>query len=301
MAPTKPSSNAKAVSAGPTSARSYRRQPQAQFKRGDDETDSSADTPEKGARAPSFGIGSRQDDFSERSWWMVDIDSSDGDSTQGATALVKRCMRAYGWNLPQTRKILSAYKQFLHLKKTLGDWDATLLSPCHFVDLMWHQHILDNFNYYHDMMLLCGHFVGHNPDGALDTEAKGKRDRFTKECLLQHFGDSYDEVVWEGGSLAVGSAIRNQAVGQHEQGNANGDQKITIRVKCQTGEGTSYKIKRSTRMSTVFDTFAERMGVCADSLRFTLDAERVGPDETPETLDLEEDDQIDVFLEQGGC
>ena len=54
-------------------------------------------------------------------------------------------------------------------------------------------------------------------------------------------------------------------------------------------------------MSTVFDTFAERMGVCADSLRFTLDAERVGPDETPDTLDLEDDDQIDVFLEQGGC
>ena len=46
------------------------------------------------------------------------------------------------------------------------------------------------------MLLLCGHFVGHNPDGGLDISAKIERDRFTRECLRQSFG-SYDTEVWD--------------------------------------------------------------------------------------------------------
>mmetsp|Transcript_33010 Transcript_33010/g.69478 ORF Transcript_33010/g.69478 Transcript_33010/m.69478 type:complete len:413 (-) Transcript_33010:151-1389(-) len=221
MAPTKPTSNAKAASASLTSARSYRRQPSAQVKReGEYDADTASDTTheheshqpssERSTETTDTIMSSRQNDFSERSWWMVDVDSYDeeGSSNQGATALVKRCMRAHDWDLAKTRKILSAYKQFLALKKTLGDWDATLLSPCLLVDQMWHQHILDNFNYYHDVMLLCGHFVGHNPDGALDLDGKVRRDRFTRECLRQHFG-SYDTDVWDGVGMIEGRVSNN--------------------------------------------------------------------------------------------
>lgn len=90
---------------------------------------------------PSSFIDSHQNDFSERGWWMVDIIiddyNSDGNSiiTQGASPLVKRCMRRHVWSLTKTRMILSAYKQFLMLKKQLEDWNATLLSPCYLVGL----------------------------------------------------------------------------------------------------------------------------------------------------------------------
>ena len=90
-------------------------------------------------------LSDRKNEFSENTWWLVDLDSQ-SQVTQGATPLVKRCMRVYGWDAPKTRKILVAYRQFLTLKKEQEDWDATVLSPCFLVDQMWHQHILDVVN-----------------------------------------------------------------------------------------------------------------------------------------------------------
>mmetsp|Transcript_14006 Transcript_14006/g.20497 ORF Transcript_14006/g.20497 Transcript_14006/m.20497 type:complete len:93 (+) Transcript_14006:167-445(+) len=77
---------------------------------------------------------------------------------------------------------------------------------------------------------------------------------------------------------------------------------ITIRVRDQTGEETFFKIKKTTKMSKVFETYAQRKGVAPNSLRFLLDGERIAADETPKTLELEDQDQIDCLLEQvGGC
>ena len=162
-----------------------------------------------GTTNPSIGIGggesscnntnkmfpARSNDFSERTWWMVDIHDSNG-TTQGATPLVVRCMRVYGWDLEKTRKILSAYKQFLALKELYKDWNASIISPSLLVDQMWHQHILDVVNYTHDMILLCGNVVGHNPDGALDTERKAKRDTTTRDALETYFANQYDKEIW---------------------------------------------------------------------------------------------------------
>jgi len=55
---------------------------------------------------------------------------------------------------------------------------------------MWHQHILDVVNYSHDMMLLCGRVVGHNPDGAMC--GKAERDLTTRAALERRF-PNYDE------------------------------------------------------------------------------------------------------------
>jgi hypothetical protein len=139
--------------------------------------------------APIF-MTPRENDFNEKTWWMVDINPIGNEETsrQGATALVKRCMRTYGWGEQKTRKVLNAYRQFIFHKKEAKDWDATIVSPCSLVDQMWHCHILDVVNYYHDMILLCGRVVGHDPDGALDHKAKQQRDKNTRDLLQQHFG-----------------------------------------------------------------------------------------------------------------
>mmetsp|Transcript_27660 Transcript_27660/g.43527 ORF Transcript_27660/g.43527 Transcript_27660/m.43527 type:complete len:99 (+) Transcript_27660:115-411(+) len=77
---------------------------------------------------------------------------------------------------------------------------------------------------------------------------------------------------------------------------------ITIRVRDQTGEETFFKIKNSTKMSKVIQTYASRKGVDSTTLRFLVDGERVKPDDTPGSLDLDDQDQIDCMLEQsGGC
>ena len=70
----------------------------------------------------------------------------------------------------------------------------------------------------------------------------------------------------------------------------------------QTGEETFFKIKKTTKMNKVFQTYANRKGVQLGSLRFLLDGERIEPDQTPKMLELDDQDQIDCMLEQsGGC
>ena len=68
----------------------------------------------------------------------------------------------------------------------------------------------------------------------------------------------------------------------------------------QTGEETFFKIKKTTKMSKVFETYANRKGVQSSSLRFLLDGERIEPDSTPKILELDDQDQIDCMLEQSG-
>lgn len=227
-------------------------------------------------------ISPRQDEFSERTWWMVDIEHNNFDeeegknstNIQGATALVKRCMRVYGWSLQKTRRILTAYRQFIILKCEHKDWDATELSPSYIIDQMWHQHILDVVNYCHDMMLLCGRVVGHNPDGSL--RGKTERDESTRNALERRF-PNYDKEIWgietnsEAGdndgkrgseeSVDIGDGVsepnnNNTTRGVHgvtrNSGTANNGQ-ITVRVKHnQTGEETPLTMNEGAKMATVF-------------------------------------------------
>mmetsp|Transcript_26864 Transcript_26864/g.43229 ORF Transcript_26864/g.43229 Transcript_26864/m.43229 type:complete len:104 (+) Transcript_26864:364-675(+) len=79
-----------------------------------------------------------------------------------------------------------------------------------------------------------------------------------------------------------------------------GSNTITIRVKEQAGEETYFKVKKTTKMSKVFDAFAQRKGVSRGALRFLLDGDRIKDDQTPEDLDLDQNDQIDCLLEQTG-
>jgi len=53
-------------------------------------------------------------------------------------------------------------------------------------------------------------------------------------------------------------------------------------------------------MTKIFEAYAQRRGLQASSLRFTLDGERIQADTTPKFMELEDNDQIDVVLEQQG-
>ena len=55
-------------------------------------------------------------------------------------------------------------------------------------------------------------------------------------------------------------------------------------------------------MDRIFDAFSKRKGVAKAALKFLIEGQRIKGDETPESLDLEDQDQIDCLLEQtGGC
>jgi len=203
-----------------------------------------------------ISISPRQNEFSESTWWMVDIEHNGEEganfkNSQGATAIVKRCMRVHGWTQEKSRRILTAYRQFLTLKKEHEDWDATGLSPSLLVDQMWHQHILDVTNYCHDMMLLCGRVVGHNPDGAGEgsrLSGKVERDKATRKALKQRF-PQYDKEIW--GVMGRGTSSearrqRNEAV--PGSGSENESRKeITFNLKDLKGAvsgGTFSEVRR---------------------------------------------------------
>ena len=53
-------------------------------------------------------------------------------------------------------------------------------------------------------------------------------------------------------------------------------------------------------MSKIFDAYAGRRGIDVVALRFMFDGKKINKDNTPKMLEMEDDDQIDVFLEAVG-
>lgn len=200
-----------------------------------------------------------------------------------------RCQREYLWNEAKCRRVLNAYRQFLELKKIFEDWDATILSPSQVVDQMWHQHLLDVTNYCHDTILLCGHVVGHNPDGALDGPAKAARTKTTRDALFEHFGFDYNKEMW---------LIPTEL---HEEERIDSKIPIELKLRDQKREIIWFKLTRYQKLSKLFNRYAKITGVAVHDLRFLFRGERIYESDTPFDLELNDRDEIDVMLAQGGC
>ncbi|THH27586.1 hypothetical protein EUX98_g6607 [Antrodiella citrinella] len=75
---------------------------------------------------------------------------------------------------------------------------------------------------------------------------------------------------------------------------------INIKVTTQTGEEVFFKIKRNTKLSKLQGAYATKVGKDVGSIRFLYDGERVQENDTPASLDMEDNDSIDVMVEQVG-
>ncbi|KAF9523326.1 ubiquitin-like protein [Crepidotus variabilis] len=87
---------------------------------------------------------------------------------------------------------------------------------------------------------------------------------------------------------------------QQEQKVEDGNQTINIRVATSNGDEVFFKIKRSTKLSKLQGAYANKVGKDVGSIRFLYDGVRVNEDDTPHTLDMEDNDTIDVMVEQVG-
>ncbi|KAL4262024.1 hypothetical protein AB1N83_005955 [Pleurotus pulmonarius] len=77
---------------------------------------------------------------------------------------------------------------------------------------------------------------------------------------------------------------------------------INIKVASSTGEEIFFKIKRSTKLSKLQGAYANKVGKDVGSIRFLYEGERINNDDTPASLDMEDNDTIDVMVQQvGGC
>jgi len=75
---------------------------------------------------------------------------------------------------------------------------------------------------------------------------------------------------------------------------------INIKVTTQTGEEVFFKIKRNTKLSKLQGAYAAKVGKDVNSIRFLYDGNRINDDDTPASLDMEDNDTIDVMVEQVG-
>lgn len=61
-----------------------------------------------------------------------------------------------------------------------------------------------------------------------------------------------------------------------------------------------FKIKKSTRMEKLMTAFCERHGKALNSVRFIFEGKRVLTSHTPQSLEIEDGDTIEVYYEQIG-
>lgn len=163
-----------------------------------------ATTAEGGLWLPS---SSTKEDKIEK-WWEVNR-KHDPPLTRGATPLVERCMRVYGWGEAFAKRTLRGYRQFMELKSVMNDWEETKLSAPIAVQQMWEQHILDNLNYTDDCFLLFGRVIGHDPDAVLNERATMDRIKTTKIAFQARYGTDLDPDVWDFGHPGHDVAIHN--------------------------------------------------------------------------------------------
>ena len=77
-------------------------------------------------------------------------------------------------------------------------------------------------------------------------------------------------------------------------------EKINLRV-CAQGHEAFFTLRKDRTFRKMFAKFAELCKLGDNALRFLFDGERINPDHTPESLEMEDGDTIDAFVEmQGG-
>ena len=215
--------------------------------------------------------------------------------------LVLRCARNLNLNEDEVFDALAAYKQFMVLKAVCKDFDATKLSPPPLVDEIWHEHILDTRGYRAFCDAAFKQFVDHDPDGVLDCGARRVRRERTLHKLKECFEDEYDRHIWT--YPLENSFKRKYAVVRDEQGPqpSTSGGSLNIRVRSASGREEYFKVMPTTPLERVFDAWSTQVGVCAASVRFLFDGSRVRCDQTPADIGMEDGDQLDCMLEQGGC
>jgi len=86
-------------------------------------------------------------------------------------------------------------------------------------------------------------------------------------------------------------------VTKHEDGGAA---PINIKVLTSSGEEVFFKIKRNTKLSKLQAAYANKVGKDVGTIRFLYDGNRINDEDTPASLDMEDNDTIDVMVEQVG-
>ena len=77
------------------------------------------------------------------------------------------------------------------------------------------------------------------------------------------------------------------------------DTHLNIKVVSNDGE-VFFKIRKTTPLLKLMNSFCTRQSKSIDSVKFLLNGQRINKEDTPEMLDMEDGDTIDVVMQQTG-
>ena len=84
----------------------------------------------------------------------------------------------------------------------------------------------------------------------------------------------------------------------HFQAEAAGETEyIKLKVVGQDSNEIHFRVKMTTEMGKLKKSYSERVGVPVSSLYFLFDRRQINDDDTPEQLEMEQDDVIEVYQE----
>jgi len=92
----------------------------------------------------------------------------------------------------------------------------------------------------------------------------------------------------------------NGAEGQQDTGAAAATEHLNLKVKSGDGNEVYFKVKKSTVFSKVMAAYCKKVGAEPDSVRFLFDGVRIQGSQTPEELQMEDEDVIDAMVTQTG-
>jgi len=82
--------------------------------------------------------------------------------------------------------------------------------------------------------------------------------------------------------------------------NVKEDDTIELQVNDAEGLKLAFRIKKTTKLQKLMQAFCRRTSSEITRTRFLIDGRRIQDDDTPESLEIENHDIIDVVLEQIG-
>uniref|UniRef100_A0A096LQU3 Small ubiquitin-related modifier 1 n=4 Tax=Poecilia TaxID=8080 RepID=A0A096LQU3_POEFO len=87
-------------------------------------------------------------------------------------------------------------------------------------------------------------------------------------------------------------------------GQDGGDKKdgeyIKLKVIGQDSSEIHFKVKMTTHLKKLKESYSQRQGVPASTLRFLFEGQRIADNQTPKELGMEDEDVIEVYQEQTG-
>ncbi|XP_021565183.1 small ubiquitin-related modifier 1-like, partial [Carlito syrichta] len=75
---------------------------------------------------------------------------------------------------------------------------------------------------------------------------------------------------------------------------------IKLQVIGQDSSGVHFKVKMTTHLKKLRETYCQRQRVPMNSLRFLFEGQRIADNHTPKELVMEEEDVIEIYQELTG-